>query len=632
MNRLTTSTITLSTLTAILAGIAVSVTPFFFGGHYPAGRIILFLCAGFALLLAIKDGLRIIRLSWWKNPDVWFLAFLLVSAASFFITRSPLVTRDAFADILVWWAFFVAGRAIRSSHDRSLFIGFLLVGTFVLSVWSLVAHFTYDIPLTRTYGPFRNSDGLGPSLLIPMVTAWALVWMVRRPWIRVFAFCNAFILTGTLVLTSSVSAGAGIVIAGILGLVLLRPRVRFRTVSFALLVFMFAIGSAFAFRALQAKQANPDAASFASVQEFTGVGAASSFSQRWRFIRSSLAMAAAAPLTGQGLGMWNAYFTQFQRSVVDRTGLAHGLVPQFLGELGWPGLVVWTGVLASTILCAFRSAQRHNTTFLTAGAIGLAALAVAGSIDIPWFYPSITGTFWLLAGMTVAPLTDEPVPKKQQRIVSATATLIAIVLIFFGVIRFMSSTLTAQAEQAGNRKDWIDAYATAGLALRMLPNHEEELRIMFLLNFNKRLPNEKEDAKRVTERVLRRNPLQPAAYLQRGTIAREEGDLSAAESFYREGLRIDPFFTPNLSVELAKLLIAQKQFAEGKAVALRALAETSGNLPNGNQSLSVLAEAAGVAELFLGERDAAKQHIEEALRLDPENANARTIFEKEFPS
>lgn len=623
-------TIPIPTILAILTGITVALTPFSFGGENPIGRFALFLCAGFALLLTLRDGLRSIRATWWKNPDAWFLFFLFLCGISFFVTPSLLLSRETFAIILLWWMFFVIGRTFRTEHNRVFLVIYLLFGTLAVAVWSLIIHFDYPGTIARTFGPYRNSDGLGPSLLLTFFLSWALTLMVQPMWRRVLLFCCAFVITVTLVLTSAVSAGIGIFGAGLFGLFFFRPRFRIRPIGSAILLLLLIAGSIYAFRTAQNKQTGSEKNPIATLEDFTGVGALSSFRERVGFIRASLAMASDRPLTGQGLGLWRAVLPKFQQNLTV-SGTAHGELPHRLGELGWPGVVALSGLLLSTVFLALQTARKSGSVILSSAALGLGALAIAGSIDVPWFYPSITAMFWLVAGMAVAPATHEIPRLGWARIVPLVVALTAIGSILFGTLRFMTSRLVSQAEKSGNQGDWIDAYSTAGLALRLLPNHEEEMRLMRLLNFNARLPSEQQEARRATERVLRNNPLQPAAYLQLGIIERNTGNFTAAESFFRDGLAVDPHFAPYLSIELARLLIAQDRVAEGKEIVVLARSQTGRNIPNVDQAMSDLAETTAVAELILGERDEAKQHLEEALRLDPNNADAKTIYEKEFP-
>ena len=609
----------------IVPGLALSISIFFFGGANFWGRAILFLSLPLTSLLWWM--LRPYRLDrrWWKNPDVLLAGFLVIATSATLLSPIPKKSLEELSLLVLAGLAFVLGRAL-SQADRRRFAVLLVFGAIVLCLWSIWTFVQQAGVSPRIFGPLKNPDGLGAALLLPLLLTVGLFRTVTKRWHKTLAGSAMLLLAGTLVATSAVSAFLGLVVALLASLFFSRKNRR-RIALITLVLLVIAGGLATVTRVLTKNNVG-----VSSITGFARGGASASFSQRVSFVRSSFAMFVDHPIIGTGLGTWSDFFPAYQRSLRERSELAHGTLPQYAGELGAVGLAAFLALLLAVFFSMLRARMRpENDPLASYAHMGILALAVAGFIDIAWFYPVLVLTFWFCAGMFLAPLRVEL--SSQGRILGFRIgmTVLTVALLGYGLLRLVTAYYAdAALTSAGKSGGYLDALATSDLAMQLWPTPSEELSMTIVLLTKTFLPSYNDQLRAWAEQTVKDNPRQPASYLILGRLMHGRQKLEEAETLFREGLRIDPHFVPDLAVDLSKLLLEQKRYEETRELCALQIGRTGLNVPGREASLSNLAVTKAQAEIALGDRDAAQESLRRALGFVPDNADAKTLLKEHF--
>lgn len=608
-----------------IPGIAFSVSAFFFGGAHFWGRALLFLSLPLTSLLWWMVRPRALHRAWWKNPDLFFAGFLLVAAISTALSPIPKKSIEEFSLLLLAGLAFVLGRAIPQT-DRRRFLMLLVAGAVVLCVWSIWTFLTQSDGYPRIYGPFKNPDGLGAALLLPLLFSAGLFRTFVKRWQKTIVGIALLVIAGTLAATSALSSFVGLTLALMTALFFFRGNRR-RTILGIVVLLFIAGGLAALTRGLTVNDTN-----ISVITGFTRGGASGSFSQRVSFVQSSLAMFADAPIIGVGLGTWSDFFPAYQRSRLERTELAHGALPQYLAEVGSVGFLLFLALLAALVFSLLHAHKRQPDDPLTPYAIvGLIALAVAGCIDVAWFYPVLVLSFWFCAGLFLSPLSVELQTRAQISGFRIGVTLFTVALLGYGLLRLVTAYYADAAMTSASRADgYFDALATADLTMQLFPTPSEELNMSIVLLTKSMVPAYSEQLNEWVQRTIDDNPRQPASYLLFGRLKRGREKVQEAEQLYREGLRMDPYFVPDLAVDLSDLFQAQGRYEEARDLAAAQIERTGLNVPERERSLSTLAVTKARAELALQDREAAHASLTQALEFSPDNQDARALLKETF--
>ncbi len=614
------------TLLLALVVLGIVLMPWSFGGGNPLGRFTVTLMIGAATAVWLFLPVRVMPRPWWQNPDVLFAAFLALGLVSFFLSPVRFSALQELWLLAAAAVMFCVARAFGvPAAFRALATIMVTLGV-VLALWSLALFFRFPSDTPRLFGTFKNADGLAAALLLPFTLGIGLWAQAQIRWQRLVFLTATAVLGVTFLLTSAAAAFLGLLAAGLIALVVLRRHIPWKLVSGLIGIVVLAIVVSVAVRALRTPQGQE---SFRA----TGLnlaGARTSFDQRMSFVRSSLAMAADHPLTGVGLGNWNDAFPQYQYSLRERTSLAHGLLPQYLGELGWPGLLVFLWLMGSVLVLLWkRSRDADASPLRVASAIGLTALALAGFMDVGWFFPFTLLSFWCIAGSALGDTAVPVLHTARRNALRSAVVLLGLFVLGWGLLRFVTTRLVTQAQNAARAQDAQDALGTADLALQLFPSPKEETTLL-TMQYLAAGERERHTVRLQAERMVQHNPLEPTNYLILGRLERALGNAERAETVVREGLQKDPYWAPSLTVELGRLLLEQQRYDEARRVAVAQLDHTGADVPDRSITLSKVAEIAGAAVLNLGERKTAEDYLSLALTLDPDNGPARQLFNDAF--
>lgn len=617
---------TLTVLGVFVSAIFVAAA-FGTGGVDPWARYVLLAGIALATMLSLRGLAPVSTTPWWRQPDVWLGLFLLLATLLFFWTPSPRTSLEALVLFIAALLFFRLGRLFVTTAGQTVLLRWLVLGGALVALWSWYQYIDFGQSF-RLFGPYRNSDVLGAGLLVPLFASWGLLRSATTRASRRVMIAAFVLLLGSFLVTSSVPAALGALASMLFFVIVVRPQVRRRTIlrigaAGMLLVILVA--------ALQLSIVPSEGSFLKRLTGFTQASAAASLTQRLSFQRSSLAMANDHPLTGVGFGLWGDFFPQYQRSLIERTSTPHSLPSQLLGELGWPGLLFYLLVLMSAFILLVRALKHPSATPMTRSiALGAAALAVPGIVDIAHSIPALLFTFWFVLGVSAASTGSTTSEEKWDRRHTIPFVVMIVMLLLWSTARFVTSSLVAAAEQGGENQQWVDAMATADLSMRLIPSPQEEQRVALLYGYGARFPFDKETAKTYAERALRSNPVNAPAHLLLGRMAQANGDLTTAEAQYRDGLRDDPVFLADLAVALSGLLNDSKRYTESRAF-IESYGDAPANLGKNPKAMSDLWENAAVASLALGEKDRAAIELQRALELATENESAKKLLDGQSP-
>lgn len=505
-------------------------------------------------------------------------------------------------------------------------MGIILIGL-VTTAFAFVYALQLPEASIRIYGVFRNPDGFGPSLIIPLFFNLGLLTICARRWQRIVFIATAIILAGALLMASAVSSLVGIVLAAIVGAFVLRVRPRGSVLLGTAGALVLALMLMFFFRQglLHEQSTTTSVTGFAS-----SAGAVSSWRQRLSFAQASFDMARAHPLTGVGLYLWADFFPQFQHSILENTQTPHGFIFQILGELGWPGAVVFVALFLAVCLALARVARKESASALTKfGAVGIVAAGIAAMIDIPWGYAANMTLFWICAGLFIAPQTTIVKRPLSIKFFRAAVSAVALLILAYGLARFTTSYLVDQVQSAAKRHDAVDVIATASIARRMFPSPPQITYMASFFNLSQ-MVSDQDTARAWFEQSLRLDPYQPMAYHLWGVSLLEKGDAPKAESLFQKGLAIDPYFSPGLAVDLGKLYMQQQRYKEAEAITTAMLSRVGADVNDRETQIFLLSKIAAASELAQDNPAAAREHLKVALQLKPTDEEIKKLLREVF--
>ncbi len=287
---------------------------------------------------------------------------------------------------------------------------------------------------------------------------------------------------------------------------------------------------------------------------------ATTLPERYEMIRDALHIAANHPLTGSGGGAWNALYHQYQASLYWTTE-AHNYFAQTLVEAGVLGLLAVLAIWACFIFTVFRlwrRTEQEGGAWMSLWAVAVAALTLGlhSFFDFDLSIPALGILLWLFFGLVRAGINITEENKKSQPEEKKNPTVPRLVLVALA--------------------------ATAGAGLLFLPSAR-----------------------------LYAAGLDGA----RGAQALQDKNLQAAEKYYLDARRSDPY-TASYAGDLAQIYAA-RAIATGSvsyhSLALEQAGDAIAAEPYDSSTRAVLISM----YLLMQEYDLAVRESEALLRLNP---------------
>ncbi|MDW8344406.1 MAG: O-antigen ligase family protein [Verrucomicrobiae bacterium] len=196
--------------------------------------------------------------------------------------------------------------------------------------------------------------------------------------------------------------------------------------------------------------------------------------------RSTLAMIAARPWTGHGLGVYVAAYPEyrdpsyFQRpKATNVTDHAHNELLHVAAEQGVPAAII---LACFWLSCLIRGARKARTEPLYRGLLAaVVVLLVHGALDIGLRTPTIQPVFWLALGMLAGPVSPNSLHAAQRPIGARALVALALVMLSVAVLWWgfwqplRADWYDRHARIAAARRDVASAAEYAGRALEIQP-------------------------------------------------------------------------------------------------------------------------------------------------------------------
>lgn len=311
---------------------------------------------------------------------------------------------------------FVAANALRSRAQLRLFMIFFL-GCFALFPLrgAMFNYFLYDNAVQgRAIWNllYSNPNDLGAMALLQLSMAVALVATEPKGWVRLAAIAGTFMLPMLILLTQSrgVFLGMMVFLAIVIGGQRNRLKLIFRLGVLALGLAMVAPASVW-----ERMGTLKNATSTQTLDQVDGSGG--SARQRHEIWRVAFQMIRENPLTGVGIGAYKpnheviAERAEFNPTAHGKRD-THSLYLNVLAETGYPGLLLYVGMLVTVILAAERARRRCRRTLpktaqqillLEAGLIGFLVSSTFGSLP---YLPHLLLHLVLLYAMSMLALKE----------------------------------------------------------------------------------------------------------------------------------------------------------------------------------------------------------------------------------
>ncbi len=610
----------------LLVGLTI---PWQLGGKGPAAvlaSMLLVVLAAFLLLRSsavsgvnIKGwvGLPLGLLAWATFSLVWsvnryqtvvWLAVLILAVAAFWLALS-----------------FGNMRRLRTDWLN----GYQVVAT-LTALWGIVIY------LTQNYNRLTSSFYLANPLAAYILPAFCLsLWRFAKTGKRLSAVC-APILAAALVLSDSRSAFLMlglVVVAGAFTRLELKSWLRILSVTGVSVVLVFGINLGRS-NLFHHNAATPGARFNEAV-----AGESTSGSDRFNYLKSTLAIWQAFPVLGTGAGTFGTVHPQYQYRVISAATNAHNFYAQTVAELGLVGGLLVAAILAAlgwVIVGSFRHKQRRALALI------LAIMLVHLALDIDALYPSIMVVMAVLAGLVVS--GREPrtilVPVWRNCLMWVLGIALVGTIPAWGAYQSSRQAQAASVAQSeGSYELAAELYGVAHSGWTYDPdvlNAEgiNRYTLAGLAKDPKQATASYERAKGLAVAAKSLDPLDAQQVFLEARVLFKQHKTVEAEAAYKRTIQLDPYNHPDYYADLAYLYLLDNQPAQVMTTTSAAIKQyPDAVVANRNSDLAVKGYL-GALYYFraLAEQEndpgRAKADAQKALKLNSRNQDARQLIER----
>jgi probable O-glycosylation ligase (exosortase A-associated) len=330
----------------------------------------------------------------------WFTVFGLWAAMTATQSAYPDVVTPQLQNVLkLWLIVFVAANALRTRAQVRLFMVFFL-GCFALFPLrgAMFNFFIYhnDLQGRAIWNQlYSNPNDLGAMAILQLSMAVALVESEKKGWVRSCALLGIVVVPMLILMTQSRGVFLGLLVFVALTLVGHHRRLRIVMRLAVVGMLLALVAPAGAWERLGTLR---HATSTTTLDQVDGEGG--SARQRYEIWQVGFAIIADHPLTGVGVGAYEVNHERYAlRPHFNPTAQgprdAHSLYFNVLAETGYPGLLMYVGMLLSVFVTARRirvrcrdvlPAAARQLLVLEAGLAAFLTAAVFGSLPyLPHF-------------------------------------------------------------------------------------------------------------------------------------------------------------------------------------------------------------------------------------------------------
>ena len=565
----------------------------------------------------------------------WLLALFLSSLLSLSIYHSISYWVELFCYVLITYVIAIAKF---KEQKIELIFKIFLCSSVILSLIGLYFYLTGNyIRLTSTFywpNPFAG------YLLFALPLAWYfllkeknIVWLLTS-----VVLISAFILTG--------SRGAFISLLIVLAVyaVLFRKEIienRYRLMA-ALLI---SCGAVLIFSLV--KPAN--FFDRAKLNEAGVLDASSSI--KLDYWQASLKIFKDNFLLGTGPGTFQTVYPLYQTNPTSSGKYPHSWFLEFLAEDGFIATALFVVFISFVLFSAMKNDRSNFFKMALFG--GVLGSVIHNLVDIDWHFRANIILFWIFAACLINSSKNNPEIKSEER----ASKIRRIFLIIFLLALLLKSSVDIRSNyyyekglKSQSQNNFLSAAEDYKKSLFLNPNPDYLRKYGIMLftlgisaeNIQERINYLGEGAE-IAEKLKKFDRNNSLNYELAGRILSAQGDIEEAEANFKEAIRLDHFNYPRFYSELAALLINQGRNAEAKSLLLDILASFPGNAINNrkviimnNQTLKSGIETDIANWYYLlaiisykeNKVDEAKEYLDQALKLTPENAEFKKYYEE----
>ncbi len=604
--------------------------------------------------LVIVGSILVAAMPWLSGgrDHIWILvsAFSLLIGAYLILTRpgrKTVATKALVVSLVVWigwavasliwtvnqyqtwtWILFalmVVTVGLLTANLNQKEKGMLLTGyLWLASITGAIGIFIY---LTAEYGRLTSTfywANPAATFFIPAILIGTARWLKnKRP--------ADLLITGVTLVSFWLADSRGamlVLLLTVIALLLTVPNVRkfwLRLLLFVLTPYVIAFG----FVQLKNNLVHSDFIGPGSRFKEAAMGESQSGKDRLNYLESAASIWWDNPVAGTGAGTFGTVHPQYQKKVVSASNDPHNFYIQTLAELGIIGAIALSWVIFLVLIGVARGYARDKHMGMVA--VSVVAIFLNLGLDIGGRYPAILALLAILIGLSYEPWTRRPI-KPNDNILPG---VMLAALLVISVTNYQSSMWRERGKIYDDNRELDRAAQSYNKAQAMFISDPDNFNSEGIDYFAQATVDSKErkaklaQARDKANQAIEADPQDGQHYFLLGRVEYLDKNYAAAEDAYKKALELDQYNHAEYYQDLASLQITRENRQAAQATVDRALVlYTDDVINNRNQDVSI---RVAVSQLLVfkaaeqnlqGDKEASKQTLDRALKLNPVNMNA----------
>jgi len=620
------------------------ILPSFFSGEWSKWLqavifIVIFLLILYTVILFNKQSEISNRMQFYKSPNFYLILFLIIVFLTSFFSISKYNSFSLLFLLLSYAAVYFAAyfyfrdwRLIRIITNAIFIIGVLT---------SLISLIMFNFQSAgRAYGLLFNANALGSYLLFSLPLGFVLTFWYRNTKLRFLYFFGLLVIILGFLIAYSYTGWVSFLIPFLILISYFR-RIIFTKRNLLILLLILFIGfiSLTLFRYTQSHDLKEAILVYKTISSESFIF---SFSQRLLFNQSAWEIFRDNPIFGSGYNTFQSIYARYAHTVFEQPRYTHNYYLQTAAETGIFGFLALVIFIILLFKSSFKFIKKEKDEekkyYLLGLGLGMVGSVIHSLFDFGWQFPAVFILFWLMSGMLMAwgrKTTDyslqttedrQEVVKKTSlwpKIVSAASIILALIIFVRGLTVFAGAYYFSKAENAVSKGELIEANSFYLDGLKYDPDPTKLVNyVQNRIKFNFLLKQEDyEELENKLKKLLTVDRENYYAHWVLGRVYFLQDKFSLAESKYKEAIRYNPVFKPDVYYDLALLYYKQENYNQSKRTIFSILekypAGTSSSNPNLPTQLALLNLLLGQNYTKEGMNDKAGIYFEKALEYRP---------------
>lgn len=619
------------------------ILPSFFSGEWSKWLqavifIVIFLLILYTVILTTRN--HTFGNKFYTNPNFYLILFLIIVFITSFFSVNKYNSFSLLFLLLSYAAvYFAAYFYFRNWRLIKIITHFIF---FVGVLASLIALFMFTFQsANRAYGLLFNSNALGSYLLFGLPLGIVLTLWYRNSIFRYLYFFGFLVVCLTFLLTYSYTGWVSFIVPFLILILYFRKIIFTRRHTLILLIILL-IGFIFLtfFRYQQSHNLKEAILVYKTISSESLIF---SFSQRLLFNQSAWEIFKDYSLTGSGYNTFQSIYARYYHTVFEQPRYTHNYYLQTAAETGIFGflaLIIFLILLFRNSFKVIKKEKEEEKKYYLLGlSLGVLGSAIHSLFDFGWQFPAVFILFWLEAGMLMAwgkKTTDHGLQTTARqiekvgvstlwpRVVKTITIILALIIFIRGLTVFAGAYYLQQATSAADNGDLENEYKYYENSFKFDPDSinlanyiQERIKFPFILKAD--------DYKMMEDKLQKQLSINTENYYVHWTLGKVyflQDKFSLAEDEYKEAIKYNPVFRPDVYYDLAFLYFQQKNYDQSIKTIFSILEKYPEGIgssnPNLPTQLAFLNLLLGKNYLEEGKKDLAKQYFNKALEYKPD--------------